>query len=232
MSSPFLGEMLGTLVLVLLGDGVVAGVLLNGTKSQSRLDSGGWLMINTGWAVAVLCGIFVAQATGSPDAHINPAVTIALGALSGDFSKVSSYIPAQMLGAFLGAGLVWLHYHPHWRKTENPDLKLAIFCTGPALRAPVSNLVSEIIATSLLVFVIAAIVSKSVGGATGLQAGFASYLIAMLVWGSASHWAGRPATPSTLRAISVLAWPMRFFRSPEKALQIGAMPPSLLLARS
>ncbi len=183
MSSPFLGEMLGTLVLVLLGDGVVAGVLLNGTKSQSRLDSGGWLMINTGWAVAVLCGIFVAQATGSPDAHINPAVTIALGALSGDFSKVSSYIPAQMLGAFLGAGLVWLHYHPHWRKTENPDLKLAIFCTGPALRAPVSNLVSEIIATSLLVFVIAAIVSQSVGGATGLQAGFASYLIAMLVWG-------------------------------------------------
>ncbi|CAL8970863.1 Glycerol uptake facilitator protein [Rhodoplanes serenus] len=179
MTSPFLGELLGTMMLVILGDGVVAGVLLQ----QSKAQNSGWIVITTGWAIAVLAGVFVATATGSADAHINPAVTIGFALSSGTWSKVPVYLPAQFIGAFLGAVVVWLHYLPHWAKTPDPGLKLAVFCTGPAIRNLPANFVSEVIGTIVLLFVIAAIASKTVGGTGGMAPGMIPYMVAMLVWG-------------------------------------------------
>ncbi|MTW17218.1 aquaporin family protein [Rhodoplanes serenus] len=179
MTSPFLGELLGTMMLVILGDGVVAGVLLQ----QSKAQNSGWIVITTGWAIAVLAGVFVATATGSADAHINPAVTIGFALSSGTWSKVPVYLPAQFIGGFLGAVVVWLHYLPHWAKTPDPGLKLAVFCTGPAIRNLPANFVSEVIGTIVLLFVIAAIASKTVGGTGGMAPGMIPYMVAMLVWG-------------------------------------------------
>jgi glycerol uptake facilitator protein len=178
MASPFFGEFVGTLVLVLLGDGVVAGVLLK----KSKAESSGWIVITAGWAIAVMAGIFTANACGSKDAHINPAVTLGFAIASGDFHKVAPYFAAQILGAIVGAALVWLHYLPHWRETADPSLKLAAFCTAPAIRSTGANLLSEIIATLALVVVIAAIFSKAVVQ-TGLAIGLGPYLVGSLVWG-------------------------------------------------
>jgi glycerol uptake facilitator protein len=178
MASPFLGEMLGT-TLIVLGDGVVAGALLKRSKGEGM----GWIAITAGWAFATLAGVFVASATGSADAHINPAVTIGAAVHTGDFTKLAVYIPAQILGAFLGATLVWLHYLPHWAATPEQDLKLAVFCTGPAIRNAPANLISEVVATFLLVFTIAALVTSTVGTAGAFPRGVAPYLVAMLVWG-------------------------------------------------
>ena len=178
MHSPFLGELLGTMVLMILGDGVVAGVLLKDSKAEGA----GWMAITTAWGFAVMCGIFVAVATGSKDAHLNPAVTIAFAIVSGDWSKAPVYIPAQLIGGFLGACVVWLHYLPHWRATEDADLKLACFCTGPAIRDLKWNAVSEIIGTIVLIVVIAAIASKAVGSPLAIQPGLTPYLVGMLVW--------------------------------------------------
>jgi len=169
---------MGTLVLVLLGDGVVANVLLK----QSKAEGAGWMVITSGWAFAVLAGVFVAVACGSPDAHINPAVTLGFAVSSGSFVKVVPYIVAQTLGAVAGATLVWLHFLPHWEKTDDPGLKLACFCTAPAIRTFAANLLSEIIGTVVLVFVVGAIFSKAVAG-TGLVSGLGAYLVAALVWG-------------------------------------------------
>src|SRR5580698_4581559 len=119
------GEFMGTLVLVLLGDGVVANVLLK----RSKAEGAGWMVITSGWAFAVMSGIFVAQACGSRDAHLNPAVTFGFAISSGSFTKLAPYIVAQVLGGFAGATLVWLHFLPHWGITEDNDLKLACFCT-------------------------------------------------------------------------------------------------------
>jgi len=178
MASPFFGEFMGTLVLVLLGDGVVAGVLLK----KSKAESSGWIVITAGWAIAVMAGIFTANACGSKDAHINPAVTLGFAIASGDFHKVAPYFAAQVLGAIVGAALVWLHYLPHWRETADPSLKLGAFCTAPAIRSTGANLLSEIIATLALVVVIAAIFSKAVVQ-TGLAIGLGPYLVGSLVWG-------------------------------------------------
>ena len=142
----YLAEFLGTLILILLGDGVVAGVLLRGSKSENA----GWLTIVVGWGLAVALAIFaVGNISG---AHINPAVTIAL-AYAGDFpwDQVAGYILAQFAGAFVGAILVWIQYYPHWKQTENQADKLAIFSTGPAIRNMFSNLISEVLATAVLV---------------------------------------------------------------------------------
>ena len=177
MHTPFIGELLGTMMLIILGDGVVAGVLLQGSKAQNA----GWVAITAGWAFAVLAGVFVATSTGSPDAHINPAVTIGFAVVSDDYSKIASYIPAQLIGAFLGGVIVWLQYLPHWAKTSDAGLKLAVFCTGPAIRNTGANLISEIIGTFVLVFVIAAIFSKAVAGA-GITPAIGPYMVAMLVW--------------------------------------------------
>src|SRR6266498_3243756 len=143
MTSPLLGEFFGTLVLILLGNGVVAGVLLKGSKAEGS----GWIVITAGWAFAVMAGVFTAIACGSSDAHLNPAVTLGFAILSGDFSKIAPYWSAQLAGAFLGAVVVWIHYAPHWRLTAGPAFKLGSFCTIPAIRHTAANLASEVIAT-------------------------------------------------------------------------------------
>jgi glycerol uptake facilitator len=179
MTSPFLGEFLGTLVLVLLGDGVVASVVLK----KSKAEGGGWMVIATGWCFAVMAGVFTAIACGSNDAHLNPAVTLGFAVITGNYSKLVPYLVAQMLGAFLGAVLVWIHFLPHWRETPDAPVKLAVFCTAPAIRNVFANLASEIIATFVLVFVAASIFSKAVASNTGLTGGLGGYLIGALVWG-------------------------------------------------
>jgi len=173
-----LGEFMGTCILILLGNGVVAGVLLN----KSKAGGAGWIVITAGWAFAVMAGVFTAIACGSSAAHLNPAVTIGFAVASGDWSNVLPFIAAQMLGAFTGAALVWLHYHPHWAATPDTGAKLACFSTGPAIRKPVANLVSEAIGTFVLVFVVAAIFSKR-SWATGVSPGLGPYLVGSLIWG-------------------------------------------------
>jgi glycerol uptake facilitator protein len=141
---------------VLLGDGVVANVLLQRSKGQNS----GWIVITTGWGVAVAIAVYaVGRISG---AHLNPAVTIALATI-GSFSwaQVPGYIAAQMIGAFLGAVLVWLAYLPHWRETPDPGAKLGIFCTGPAIRSTGPNLITEIIGTAVLMFGILAIAANA-----------------------------------------------------------------------
>jgi glycerol uptake facilitator protein len=179
LKSPFVGEFMGTMMMILLGDGVVAGVLLR----RSKAENSGWIVITAGWCFAVLAGIYTAMACGSSDAHLNPAITLGVAIVSGDYSKLIPYLPAQMLGAFAGATLVWLQYLPHWKETPDVDLKRACFCTSSAIRNTGANLLSEIIATFVLVFVVAAIFSKAVASATGLTSGFGAYLVASLVWG-------------------------------------------------
>lgn len=169
----FQGEFLGTMVLILLGDGVVAGVLLNRTKAQS----GGWIVITTGWAFAVMAGVFTARRFGGPG-FINPVGPLAAVVL-GDMTPDAALplVGGEFCGAFVGAVLVWLHYLPHWRETSDPALKLAVFCTGPAIRRPLLNLLSEIVATFVLVFAGAAIVEKEIGR------GLVAPLGGALVWG-------------------------------------------------
>ena len=178
MTSPLLGEFLGTMVLVLLGDGVVAAVLLK----RSKAEGAGWIVITAGWAFGVMAGVSTAIACGSSDAHLNPAVTLGFAVRDADFAKFAPYLAAQMLGGIAGAALVWLHYFPHWKETPDTSAKLACFCNAPAIRSFYPNLISEIIATFVLVFVIGAIFSKRVA-ASGPAAGLGPYLVGSLVWG-------------------------------------------------
>jgi glycerol uptake facilitator protein len=178
MHSQWMGEFMGTLVLILLGNGVNAGVLLR----KSYATDSGWMVIATGWAFAVLCGVVVAQAFGSPGANINPAVTFAAAVSSGDFSMLPLYWSAQLLGAMCGAALVALHYGPHWRETPDPAVKLGVFCTNAAIHSPLFNLLSEIIGTGVLVLVAACIFSKGVS-TTGPAGGMGPWLVGSLVWG-------------------------------------------------
>jgi glycerol uptake facilitator protein len=151
-----LGEILGTGTLILLGDGVVAGVLLSKSKAQNS----GWIVITMAWAMAVFCGVLVCG--GISGAHLNPAVTLGFavaeafkaGSTGITWDMVPGYWAGEMIGAFIGAVLVFLHYYPHWVETENADLKLAVFSTGPAIRNYTWNFVSEVIGTFVLVFVI------------------------------------------------------------------------------
>lgn len=151
-----LAEALGTMLLVLLGNGVVANVVLNKTKGQNS----GWIVITVGWGVAVAMAVYaVGRISG---AHLNPAVTIGL-AVIGSFSwaEVPGYVAAQMIGGFIGAVLVWLMYLPHWRVTADPAAKLAVFATGPAIRSTGANLIGEIIGTAVLLFGILAIAANA-----------------------------------------------------------------------
>ena len=168
---------MGTLVLILLGDGVVANVLLKKSKGENS----GWIVITTGWGTAVVAGIFTAIAFGSPGAHINPAITLTVALVSGDWSNVGVFWAAQILGAFAGATLVWLTYLAHWRVTPDPGAKLAVFCTAPAIRNLPANLLTEIIATTCLIVVGFSFGSKAVSSA-GLPAGFGPSLWGVLVW--------------------------------------------------
>ena len=177
MEKGLFGEFMGTMVLILLGNGVVANVLLKKSKGEGA----GWMVISTGWALAVMAGVFTAIACGG-EGHLNPAVTLAAAITSGDFSKAPGYLAAQMAGAFAGACLVWLHYLPHWRVTPDADAKRACFCTAPAIRSLGANLMSEIIGTFVLVLVAGAIFSKAVA-ASGPVAGLGPYLVGSLVWG-------------------------------------------------
>ncbi len=171
------GEFMGTMVLILMGNGVVANVLLKKSKGEGA----GWMAISTGWALAVMAGVFTAIACGS-EGHLNPAVTLGAAVVSGDFSRLAWYTAAQMAGAIAGACLVWLNYLPHWPATPDAGLKRACFCTAPAIRNPMANLLSEIIGTFVLVLVAAAIFSKAVAAA-GPVAGLGPYLVGCVVWG-------------------------------------------------
>ena len=179
MASPILGEFLGTLVLILLGNGVVANVVL----SRSKAAGSGWIVITAGWAFAVMAGVFTALACGSPAAHLNPAVTVGFAMASRDWSNVVLFAAAQIFGAFFGAILVWAHFYPHWAETADKEAKLACFCTSPAIRSLIPNLLSEVIATFVLVFVVAAIFSKRSLEPGTLSPGLGPYLVASLVWG-------------------------------------------------
>ncbi len=176
--NPELGEFAGTLMMLLIGDGIVAGNLLRRTKGEGA----GWLAITTAWAFAVLSGIFTANLFGSTDAHLNPAITLAFAVQTGDFHKLLPYAIAQIAGGFCGAALVWIHYLPHWRATEDPATKLAVFSTGPAIRNFPANFLSELIATGALIVILGAISSKLVL-TTGAVAGLSPLLVSCTVWG-------------------------------------------------
>lgn len=180
MDKQLIGEFMGTLVLVLLGNGVVANVVLGKTKGNNS----GWIVIATGWFAAVMAGVAVAQACGSPGAHINPAVSLAAAILPGTFtfSNFLQFFAAQLLGALVGAVLVWLHFLPHWAVTPDAGSKLACFSTGPAIRNTAANLISEIIGTFLLVVIIMAALSKAVTGQGGPAGGMVPYLVGAVVW--------------------------------------------------
>jgi glycerol uptake facilitator protein len=176
--SPFLAELIGTMLLIILGDGVVANVVLHKTKGHNS----GWIVIATGWGLAVAVAVYcVASVSG---AHINPAVTIGL-AVIGKFSwsLVPGYILAQILGAALGGVVVWLAYLPHWKETPEPSAKLAVFSTSPAIRTTLGNFICEAIGTLVLVFGILAIASpENLVPGSDFQKGFGPVLAGVLVW--------------------------------------------------
>jgi glycerol uptake facilitator protein len=176
----YIAEFVGTMILVLLGDGVVAGVLL----AKSKAEDAGWIVVTFGWGLAVALAVYsVGWVSG---AHINPAVTIGLASIgSFDWVMVPGYILAQMLGAFTGAILVWLAYRDHFAETEDPGLKLGVFCTAPGIRNTVSNVTTEIIGTAMLVFGVVAIGANATqigsSGGVDLSAVFATGIAPLLV---------------------------------------------------
>ena len=163
MDNNFVSELVGTAILILLGNGVVAGVLLARSKAQNA----GWIVITFGWGMAVAIGVYAAG--GFSGAHINPAVTLGL-ASTGDFpwGDVPTYIAGQFAGAIIGATLVWLAYLAHWKETEDPGLKLACFSTGPAIRKPLYNAVTEVIGTAMLLIGVLAIGISEGAAASGV----------------------------------------------------------------
>lgn len=167
-----ISEVIGTMILIILGDGVVANVVLNKTKGNNS----GWIVITTGWGFAVAIAAYSVGWIGG--AHLNPALTIGLAVIGKfEWSLVPAYIAAQMLGAFLGAVIVYLAYHDHFAQSDDADGKLAVFATGPAIRNPFWNLVTEIIGTAMLVLGILAITnSNNAMGALG------TLLVGILVW--------------------------------------------------
>jgi glycerol uptake facilitator protein len=172
--SIFGAEAIGTALLILLGDGVVAAVLL----SKSKAENSGWIVITWGWAMGVMVGVFaVAQFSG---AHLNPAVTFGFVLIGNiEWSDVPAYLAGEFVGAMIGATLVWLSYLSHWRETEDPGLKLAVFCTAPAIRNTAHNIITEIIGTFVLVFGVLAFFADKATAATGLG----GLLVGLLVLG-------------------------------------------------
>ncbi len=168
--SEFLGEFIGTMLLLIFGAGVVAGVILKGTKSENA----GWLVITSGWGLAVMVAVFAVG--GISGAHLNPAVTIGLASV-GEFpwEKVPLYVLAQLLGAFSGAVIVWIHYLPHWKETKEQATQLAVFATGPAIRKTWANLLSEVIGSFILIFGLLTI------GANTFSEGLKPFIVAGLI---------------------------------------------------
>jgi glycerol uptake facilitator protein len=177
--NPYLAELLGTMLLVLFGDGVVANVVLSRSKGQNS----GWIVICAGWAAGVTIAVYAVNAASG--AHINPAVTIALAVIGKfEWARVPGYILAQTIGGFLGGVLVWLTYLPHWALTEDKGLKLAAFSTGPAVRRPVANVVSEAVATGALVLgLLSVLTPKNLVPNTGFDTAFAPLLVGVIVFG-------------------------------------------------
>lgn len=182
--TPFLGEIIGTALLILLGNGVVANVVLTGTKGQNS----GWIVITWGWGMAVFVAVFTVGVFSG--AHINPAVSVGL-AITGkfDWALVPLYIVAQFIGAAIGATLVWLVYRPHFAVTEEKDLKLAAFCTGPGIRNVVANLISEIVGTFVLVFTILflAVSTFGLGALDALPVGLLVLAIGLSLGGTTGY---------------------------------------------
>jgi len=207
-----LAEFLGTMVLILFGDGVVAMVQLFGHGIPGEIVNGGYTNITLAWGLGVTMGIYVAgRITG---AHLNPAVTFGFAVSGGDYSKMVPYIAAQLLGAFVGAVLVWIFFWPHWKETPDPAAKLGVFCTAPAIRMTLANLACEIIATFLLVFLVGALTSKAVATTSGLAGGMTGYLVGAIVWaiglslGGTTGYAINPArdlAPRTAHALLPIA---------------------------
>lgn len=178
MTSYFLGEYLGTLTLIIFGGGVCANVLL----AKSKAENSGWIVITTGWFIAVVLAIFVARSAGAVNADVNPCVSLAkfyLGAYN--WQTLLEIWLAQLLGAFSGAIVVWVAYLPHWKVTDDPLKKLSVFCTSPAIRCYPSNLVCEIIGSIMLVFLVGAIFGKATMHHPA--SGVGPYLVGVLVWG-------------------------------------------------
>jgi glycerol uptake facilitator protein len=179
-------EVIGTMILIILGDGVVANVVL----SKNKGENSGWIVITTGWGLAVAMAIYVSGWVSG--AHINPAVTIGLAAV-GKFpwAQVPGYIIAQLIGAFIGGVIVWLAYKKHFDATENADLKLAVFCTGPAIRSYAWNLVTEIVGTFMLVGVVIGIVNPNnevgMGVAGAIAVGFLVWSIGLSLGGPTGY---------------------------------------------
>lgn len=175
----FIAELLGTMTLIVLGDGVVANVLLNKSKGQNA----GWIVITSGWAIAVMAGVFVSSALGGPGS-LNPAGVISGWVRPGGTATIGDdvmMIIGQFLGAFLGAVIVFFMYFPHWAETKDAGLKLAVFSTGPAIRNPLWNFVTEVLATFMLILVAGAIFSTTVG--IGGTKGLGPLAIGGLIWG-------------------------------------------------
>ncbi|RAL20821.1 MIP/aquaporin family protein [Thermoflavimicrobium daqui] len=188
--SPFLAELIGTMLLIVFGGGVCAGVNLKKSFSQNS----GWIVITFGWGLGVMIAAYIVG--NYSGAHLNPALTIGL-AVAGKFAwhQVGTYIIAQMMGAFLGAVIVWLHYLPHWKETEDPGVKLGVFSTSPAIPSTLSNLLSEIIGTFVLVISILALGAKGMKFADGLQTLIVGFLIVAigLSLGGTTGYAINPA---------------------------------------
>lgn len=199
----WIGEFFGTATLILLGDGVVAAVLLEKSKAKNA----GWIVITAGWAFGVTCGVFVSKALGGTGAinPVGPFVDLVLK--QEPVAHNLGLIASQVLGAMLGATLVWLHYWPHWSVTKEQDLKLACFCTAPAIRSPLANVFSEFLGTLMLVFIISAINKAAVGN-------LEPTLIGLVVWalglslGATTGYAINPARdfgPRLMHAILPIA---------------------------
>jgi glycerol uptake facilitator protein len=176
--SPLLAEVIGTMILIVLGDGVVANVVLHRTKGFAS----GWIVITTGWALGVTIAVYsVGSISG---AHLNPAVTIGLATI-GKFpwANVPGYIAAQIAGGFLGGVIVWLTYLPHWAATNDPGAKLAVFCTGPAIRHSHSNIISEVVGTLMLVLALLAVLSPAnLLPGSDLAKGIGPLLVGVIIW--------------------------------------------------
>ena len=195
--SAFVAELIGTMILVVLGDGVVANVLL----TRSKGEGSGWMVIATGWGLAVSVAVYAVGSVSG--AHINPAVTIGLASIGRfPWADVPIYIAGQLLGAILGGVVVWLAYRPHWQGTADPDLKLAVFCTAPAVRQFGANVVTEIIAP-LFSFLVC---SPSYRRRTWLPKQGSRWEWDLCWWAcwsgrSGCHWVGRPDMPSIQQEI-------------------------------
>ncbi|MCF7764760.1 MAG: aquaporin family protein [Verrucomicrobia bacterium] len=176
--SIFIAELVGTMILILLGNGVVANVVLTGTKANGS----GWMVITTGWGLAVAMAVYMVNPISG--AHLNPAVTIGLAVIGKlPISLVPIYLLAQLSGAFLGATMVWLTYLPHWAGTTDGPTKRAAFCTDPAIRHTGCNLVAEAVGTFVLMLGVLAILSpENLVANSGFDKGFAPFLVGVLVW--------------------------------------------------